>query len=65
MEDNNVVGVVEVLSQGLDVLKAQPVGHEDGRSVPVCPVDTILEHTQIPCLSGDFFPTKFWSLNES
>lgn len=44
MEDNNVVGVVEVLSQGLDVLKAQPVGHEDRCSVSVCPVDAILEH---------------------
>lgn len=42
MEDDNVVGVVEVLSQGLDVLKAQPVGHEDRRSVSVGPVDPIL-----------------------
>lgn len=42
MEDNNVVGVVEVLGQGVDVLTAQPVGHEDRRSVPVSPVDPIL-----------------------
>lgn len=42
MEDNNVVGVIEVLSQGLDVLKTQPVGHEDRCFVSVCPVDAVL-----------------------
>lgn len=56
MEDNNVVGVVEVLGQGVDVLTAQPVGHEDRRSVSVCPVDPILQPTDRCCLTGLFFP---------
>lgn len=43
MEDHNVVGVVEVFGQGLDVLAAQSVGHEDSSPVSVRPVDTILE----------------------
>lgn len=51
MEDNNVVGVVEVLGQGVDVLTAQPVGHEDRRSVSVCPVDPILQPTDGCCLT--------------
>ena len=44
VEDHKVMGVVEVLGQRVDVLTAQPVGHEDGRPVSVCPVDTILKH---------------------
>lgn len=64
MEDNDVVGVVEVLGQGVDVLTAQPVGHEDRRSVSVCPVDTILQHTH--AVDVDFPPpTKFYPLHES
>lgn len=43
VEDHNVVGVVEVFSQRVDVLTGQPVGHEDGRPVPVRPVDAILK----------------------
>lgn len=46
MEDNDVVGVVEVFSQCLDVLTRQSVGHEDRSPVSVCPVDTILKHTE-------------------
>lgn len=46
VEDHDVVGVVEVFSQGLDVLAAQSVGHEDSSPVSVRPVDTILEHRQ-------------------
>lgn len=67
MEDNNVVGVVEVLGQRVDVLTAQPVGHEDRRSVSVCPVDPILQPTDSCCLSGLFFPRRSlvfkWSVN--
>lgn len=43
VEDHDVVGVVEVFGQGLDVLSAQSVGHEDSSAVSVRPVDTILE----------------------
>lgn len=46
VEDHDVVGVVEVFSQGLDVPAAQSVGHEDSSPVSVRPVDTILEHRQ-------------------
>lgn len=65
MEDNNVVGVVEVLGQGVDVLTAQPVGHEHRRPVSVCPVDPILQPTHSCCLSGLFFPCQSLVLEES
>lgn len=51
VEDHNVVGVVEVLGQGLDVLSAQSVGHEDSSPVSVRPVDTILEEHKSFCCS--------------
>lgn len=54
MEDDDVVGVVEVLGQRLDVLKAQPVGHEDRRSVSVRPVDTILQRKHSKSWCGLF-----------
>lgn len=55
MEDDDVVGVVKVLRQGLDVLEVQPVGHEDRRSVSVSPVDTILQHRDSVSEDGAFF----------
>lgn len=58
MEDNDVVGVVEVLGQGVDVPAAQPVGHEDRRSVSVCPVDPILQPTDSRWLRGLFSPRR-------
>ena len=51
VEDHEVVGVVEVFGQRVDVLTGQPVGHEDRRPVSVCPVDTILKHTENNCLN--------------
>lgn len=58
MEDHNVVGVVEVFGQGLDVLAAQSVGHEDGSPVSVRPVETILEeeHKSFCCS----FTQRLW-----
>lgn len=60
VEDHNVVGVVEVFGQGLDVLAAQPVGHEDGSPVSVRPVETILEeeHKSFCCS----FTQRLWKI---
>lgn len=42
VEDHDIMGVVEVFSQGVYFLTSQPVGHKDCCPVSVCPVDTIL-----------------------